>query len=319
MESRYYPYFRGKQFELICIRKSAKIMADSGICPIIEPVKESLSGLQRAIDALHEARTPFILIGNPKLGDHAGGYLDSLQPVISKAISDKVDFSLGILVSSNPDDSSASKLLDSYQPDQISVIHRGMAATDVLDTINTSHVRIREHIFTEDCSKIYQRDFKEHRRILIKDCFKRRKNKDYPESPEFFCDIHLTYEDDGLNGFGDFLIVGDEFLEAGGPAYAVAIHLTYLDPESHNTMMIRHFKSDRSETPTDPGGKYLEALEKLIAFVDSRKPNILETSAIVEFKAQHADSYFPGLGYVKRLSMTHHIETIADFLTRSRI
>ncbi len=318
MESRYYPYFRGKQFELICIRKSAKIMADSGICPIIEPVKESLSGLQRAIDALHEAGAPFILIGNPKLGDHAEGYLDSLQPVINKAISDKVDFSLGILVSSNPDDSSARILLSSYRPNQFSIIHRGMASTDVLGAIGESRVKVREHIFTEGCSKIYRRDFREHKRVLLKDGFKRQKNKDYPDTPDFFCDIHLTYEDDGLNGFGDFLIVGDEFLEAGGPAYAVAIHLTYLDPESHNTMMIRHFKSIRSETPTDPGGKYLEALEKLIAFVDSGKPSILETSAITEFRAQYADSYFPGLGYVKRLSMTHHIETLADFLTRSR-
>jgi hypothetical protein len=293
-------------------------MAESGICPIIEPVKESLSGLQRAIDALCEARAPFILIGNPKLGDHAKGYLDSLEPVISKAISDEVDFSLGILVSSNPDDSSVRDLLDSYRPGQLSIIHRGMASSEVLETISESHIKVKEHIFTEACSKIYRRDFRGHRRILIKDGFKRRKNKDYPDSPEFFSDLHLTYDDDGLDGFGDFLIVGDEFLEAGGPAYAVAIHLTYLDPGSQNAMMIRHFKSDRSETPTDPGGKYLEALEKLIAFTDSGKPTILETSAIAEFRKQHAEKYFPGLGYVKRLSMTHHIETIADFLSRSR-
>jgi len=318
MESKYYPYFRGKQFELISIRKSARLMAESGICPIIEPVKESLSGLQRAIDALCEAQAPFVLIGNPKSGDHTEGYLDSLEPVISKAISNEVDFSLGILVSSNPDDTSARRLLDSYQPGQISVIHRGMASAEVFGTIIGAGIRIKEHVFTEDCSKIYRRDFKGQKRVLVVDGFERRKNKDYPDSAELFSDIHLIYEEDGLNGFGDFLIVGDEYLEAGGPAYAVAIHLTYLDPDNHNAMMLRHFKSDRSETPTDPGGKYLEALEKLIAFVNSGKPSILETSAIAEFRTQHAERYFPGLGYVKRLSMTHHIETIAEFLSRSR-
>ncbi|MGD9940802.1 MAG: sce7725 family protein [Clostridia bacterium] len=318
MESKYYPYFRGKQFELLSIRKSAQLMADSGICPIIEPVKESLSSLQRAIDALREVKAPFILIANPKLGDHAEGYLDSLEPVINKAISDEVDFSLGILVSTNPDDTSARLLLDSYQPAQVSIIHRGMASDEVLETIFRTGIRIREHIFTEDCSTIYRRDFKGHKRVLIVDGFERRKNKDYPDAAELFSDIHLIYEDNGLNGFGDFLIVGDEYLEAGGPAYAVAIHLTYLDPTNHNAMMLRHFKSDRSETPTDPGGKYLEALAKLINFVDSGKPNILESSAIAEFRTQHADSYFPGLGYVKRLSMTHHIETIANFLNLAR-
>ena len=319
MESRYYPYFRGKQFELLSIRKSARLMAESGICPIIEPVKESLSGLQRAIDALCEVSTPFILIGNPKLGDHAEGYLDSLEPVINKAIADKVDFSLGILVSANPDDVSANQLLDSYRPGHISVIHRGMASAEVLGSIIGAGIGIREHIFTEDCSKIYRRDFKGQKRVLVVDGFERRKNKDYPDTAELFSDIHLIYEEDGLNGFGDFLIVGDEYLEAGGPAYAVAIHLTYLDPNNHNAMMLRHFKSDRSETPTDPGGKYLEALEKLIRFADSGKPSILESSAMAEFRTQHVDRYFPGLGYVKRLSMTHHIETIADFLIRSRV
>ena len=30
-----------------------------------------------------------------------------------------------------------------------------------------------------------------------------------------------------MDGFGDFLIVGDDYSDTGGPAYAVAIHLTF--------------------------------------------------------------------------------------------
>ncbi|HUW71189.1 MAG TPA: sce7725 family protein [bacterium] len=314
MDSKYYPYFRGKQFELITIRSSAELMATSGICPIIEPVKESLSGLQRAIDALHKVRAPFILIGNPKIGDHAHDILKSLKPVIDKAIADGVDFSLGIVVSSIPDDTSVQTLLESYRPKSISIIHRGMASPEVLRLIDEVGIEVREHVFTEGSSQIYRRGFKGHKRILIHDGFERRKNKDYPDTPEFFSELHLTCNEVGMNGFGDFLIVGDEFRESGGPAYAVAIHLTYFDPENQNVMMIRHFKSNRSETPSDPGGKYLEALDKLISFIDSKKPPILESSAIVEFRTHHAEKYFPGLGYAKRLSMTHHIETLSDYL-----
>ena len=36
----YYPYFRGKQFELMTIRETAKLMAERGFCPIIEPVRD---------------------------------------------------------------------------------------------------------------------------------------------------------------------------------------------------------------------------------------------------------------------------------------
>lgn len=318
METLYYPYFRGKQFELITIRESAKLLASSGICPIIEPVRESLSGLRRAIDALHEAGAPFILIGNPKLGDHADDILGKLKPVVEKAISDGVDFSLGMLVSPTPEDASIQCLLESYHPKAISVIHRGMAPGEALGLIAGSGSTLREHIFTEGSSQIYRRAFKGQKRILVKDGFVKRKNKDYPETAELFSELHLTYEEDRMNGFGDFLIVGDEFHEAGGPAYAVAIHLTYFDPAQQNVMMIRHFKSDRNETPSDPGGKYLEALAKMIAFIDSGVPHVAETSALAEFRTHHVDKYFPGLGYVKRLSMTHHIETMAGFLIAER-
>lgn len=43
-----------------------------------------------------------------------------------------------------------------------------------------------------------------------------------------------------MNGFGDFLIVGDEFSESGGPAYAVAIHLTYINTKHEDEMYIYH-------------------------------------------------------------------------------
>ena len=51
----YHPYFRGKQFELLTIRETAKLMAASDFTPIIEPVKEGLKGLDRALKAITKA------------------------------------------------------------------------------------------------------------------------------------------------------------------------------------------------------------------------------------------------------------------------
>ena len=48
----YYPYFRGKQNELILIREQAELISNSKIIPIIEPVKRNLSPLNRAIEQL---------------------------------------------------------------------------------------------------------------------------------------------------------------------------------------------------------------------------------------------------------------------------
>jgi hypothetical protein len=45
------------------------------------------------------------------------------------------------------------------------------------------------------------------------------------------------------------------------------------------------------------------------------KPNckILETKAVQEFRKFHEDGHFPGLGHVKKLSMNHHVETLANY------
>ncbi len=64
----YYPYFRGKQFELIAIRESADLIASSGFVPIIEPVRESLSGLEKALGALADAGAQAVVVINPRHG-----------------------------------------------------------------------------------------------------------------------------------------------------------------------------------------------------------------------------------------------------------
>jgi hypothetical protein len=137
-------------------------------------------------------------------------------------------------------------------------------------------------------------------------------NREYPDV-EFFSDLHATYSDEGMDGFGDFLIVGNEYSETGGPAYAVAIHLTFIDSNKDNEMHIYHFKSLRQDDPKDPAGKFAEALEKLVDAVQKDNTQISKTSAVEEFLRLHQKGHFPGLGYVKKLSMKHHIETLAEY------
>ena len=78
-------------------------------------------------------------------------------------------------------------------------------------------------------------------------------------------------------------------------------------------MFIYHFKSDTNDAPTDPAGKFSEALNKLISALNSGNSHILETSAVHEFRELHARGHFPGLGYVKKLSIKHHLETLATY------
>lgn len=67
----YYPYFRGKQFELLAIRDTANVMAEAGFTPIIEPVREALNGLERTLKTIKENDGRAIVIINPACGDHS--------------------------------------------------------------------------------------------------------------------------------------------------------------------------------------------------------------------------------------------------------
>ena len=100
------------------------------------------------------------------------------------------------------------------------------------------------HLSDRFCGKLYQKHFKGAKRVLLRDGFERMRNADYVLVTPF-SDLHATFGDEDMDGFGDFLIVGDEYRESGGPAYAVAIHLTFIDPDQDNAMQIYHFVSDR--------------------------------------------------------------------------
>ena len=80
-------------------------------------------------------------------------------------------------------------------------------------------------------------------------------------------------------------------------------------------MNIRHFVSDRRDDPTDPAGKFLEALGAMIEFLDSPTSQFVESAAVQEFRSLYHREHFPGLGKVKELSMRHHIETFADYFS----
>lgn len=310
----YYPYFRGKQYELITIRETAPLMASSGFVPIIEPVREQTSGLKKTLDVLCDEGTAGIVVMNPQIGelkDDGSGLVDLIQ----EHFSGRDNLILGLLLTEEMNTDHAIAACDMHKDQQIALIHSGFSDARGLGPRLNGYKNVLTSVFLEDyCGKLYQRHFHYHNtKVLVRDGFQIRRNRDHPDAPEFFSDLHATFESENMNGFGDFLIVGDEYSEGGGPAYTVAIHLTYIDDDRDDEMRIRHFKSDRQDTPQDPAGKFAEALTKLINTLDEDGSKFNESSAIKEFRDLHRRGHYPGLGYVKKLSMKHHIETLAAY------
>jgi hypothetical protein len=311
----YYPYFRGKQFELITIRDAAKLMAGAGFVPIIEPVKEALKRLERTLQTICDAGGRAVVIVNPYHGDHQEDGAGITKLLESNYIADD-RVSAGILLRSNMSIEQATAAYEAHRDHKRTFVHAGFTSQKALAEYLGSDLSTSQHVFIEGyANALYRKHFDTSTRILIRDGFKRLKNADYAQIPlEQFSELHLTYSGEmKLNGFGDFLIVGDSYSEGGGPAYAVAIHLTFIDPDKDDEMFVYHFVSTTKDTPTDPAGKFAQALKKLIDKLETGSSKLLETDAIREFRELHLKGHFPGLGYVKKLSMKHHIETLAAY------
>lgn len=311
----YHPYFRGKQFELITLRETALIMAKAGFVPIIEPVRGVLKGLDRTLVEICNAGGQAVVIVNPFHGDHAEDGVN-ISSLLKHRFLHKEGISAGILLHQGMDANDAMECYENHRAHQPTFVHAGFAEAKALAEKLSKELSQTRHVFFEKhCSKLYRKHFKGAcKRILLRDGFERRRNADHPRV-ELFSDLHITYVEEDMDGFGDFLIVGDDYTEGGGPAYAVAIHLTFIDPDEDDVMYIYHFVSTTQDTPRDPAGKFAEALAKLIKKLDSGTSKLFESTAIAEFRDLHAKRHFPGLGYVKKLSMKHHIETLADFLS----
>jgi hypothetical protein len=309
----YFPYFRGKQFELLAIRESAEILSESGFSPIIEPVKEALGGLDKTLTEICRANGKAVVVVNPLYGDHSNNG-KNISDLLTDSYLDKPGVAAGILLREGMTPEDAIAIFETHISHNPLFIHAGFTDARALAShLNSRLPQTRHAFFEAHCGKLYRRHFEGCFRILIRDGFRKRKNADHPPLEEF-SDLHVTFRDEGMNGFGDFLTVGDDFSEGGGPAYAVAIHLTFIDPDKDDAMFVYHFVSTSRDTPTDPAGKFGQALDKLISKYAGGRSHLYATSAVLEFQDLHSKGHFPGLGVVKKLSMKHHIETLARFL-----
>ncbi|WP_233080369.1 sce7725 family protein [Rheinheimera soli] len=313
----YYPYFRGKQYDLITIREQSDLIASAGFIPIIEPVKEAINGLKRTLESLRLSNGSAVVILNPANGFYKDDNTQPIRDILTEDFGEYRNFLAGILLVEQTDLHEIQSLLQEHSDRPIAFIHAGFSAPKLILELNIPSETHITHIFIEQyCGKLYRKHFAGANRVLVKDGFKKRSaNKLHPDV-EPFSDLHITYTEESVDGFGDFLIVGDDYSESGGPAWSVAIHITFIDHENDDEMYLYHFKSDRNDTPTDPAGKFLEALEKLVTNVGDSETKIYRTSAIEEFIRLYQSQHFPGLGYVKKLSMQHHIETMAHYLSK---
>lgn len=309
----YFPYLRGKQYELLALRELSSIIDESKIIPIIEPVKANTSSLKTAIDVLRREEISCQIIINPSVGDFKGNNT-LLNDFISGIIASGNTFVIPSFIISNDRDFEYAKRTiqaHKYENAGYSFIHLNKlnkvdelaqfasSSNCLYHSVQSAHLfAMRRKLGTNVC--------------MLNDYYNKLKtNTEYIASPfEVFSSDYKYYKDEGCIAFADYLTIGKDYSEGGGAAYAVAIHLTFIDNNSED-IQIAHFVSDSNDGPENPAGKFFEALGKLVKFVDKYG---IDTLAIRKFKEYHNSQAYPGLGVVKKLSIINHIELVQSLI-----
>lgn len=305
----YFPYLRGRQFELIALRELVeKGVLSSRITPIIEPVKLS-STLVKTIEAYGENRKQLAIITNPKVGSFSSDAKEEKNQKLKESLSACLKENNNILY--------MNLLRASSKPEKFIERHADNMGTICVDK---GAVPVYESYFSETDVKFnlipdesgFRRKVRKNRVLLADKFNKQERNNDYIEiDDEPFSEDHLYYSEDGYVGFADYSVVGEEYNETGFAPYAVAIHIVYFDADE--SLRVKHFVSDSNDDISDPAGKFQEALSKLVEWNAEKK---LDTVAMKEFEDLYRREAYPGLGTVKKLSIMHHLELIGRYLDK---
>lgn len=309
---RYFPFLRGKLNELMALRVLAEPIAASGqVIPIIEPVRNN-ANTRISLDQYTEAAMPFLLICNPAYGDFQDGanHQQLYDDIISAQLSEYDNWVPSIQLFSSTTNATIQHFLARYDEREVAVVYQGFP-TDQGAVDSLSNLRFVHHVFVGNSApSTYIRSVDEQRRVIVVDRFHDQvRNADFP-SREFFTDANTREGNRVGIDFGDFSIVGNQFSESGGPAWAVTVHHVHYREGDSGSLDISHFISDRTETTADPAGKSIEAVAHLVEALDELLPN--DTDACDEYREMVDTGEWHGLGYLKRLAIQHHLELMLD-------
>jgi hypothetical protein len=311
----YFPFLRGKQFEIIALRELAYQLSESKrIIPIIEPVKET-SSYKKTFQEFQEYEIEYCFIINPKVPknnmtpeqtfDYFEKFNQKGYPIYTFIIDNSTNISNLI-----------NFIEKKIQDKDIAFIYKELPNDYANISTILKEYTAKYNIVNEDYPKRYNRIIRAHYKntennlTILADRFpKKEKNSDYPNKPVFFSDDHLFYKEENYIGFSDYLTIGEGYTEMGFAPHAVTFHLTFLQEDE---IWIKHFVSETIDNdPSNVAQKSSESLEKAKEFIESKNIN---TNAATEIIQLAEEGRFPGLGYLKKLSIKHHIELVKKIL-----
>ena len=316
MSALYYPYFRGRQFELIALRElvAENRLGDGRIIPVVEPVKLS-STLISTLQAFVDAGKDVGIVMNPVYGNFLDEVASSDEETRNKVkdLFSKPNLLRAYIQRRN---------IDVVVEKQLKFIsgnpERSIAVYQSPEMLEASLALQQKMGFSYGMNLVpdaisFRRKIRSNR-ILFHDCFnKKPRNSDYRDDvDELFSEDILYYADDGYSGFGDYSIIGQEYVDGGFAPWAVAFHIVY--KSSEGVLRIRHFVSDRNDGIEDAPGKFAEAARAFVEWLESDGKDCKRTLGVKKICEAYQSEQYPGLGALKKFSIMHHLELVSTMI-----
>ncbi|MFD3248931.1 sce7725 family protein [Rahnella aquatilis] len=307
----YFPILKGKEFELKSLRELADHLSPGTLYPVIEPLNIKKDYLIETIDKISIKKFIPLVVINPRQDEYESMVTSNINLDLKKGI----NISLGsrfhpCIKILDENDTNALSLASAFDelfaiyvegtitPKMIPILQRA-------DIVLVNPTKNIDYTIWDSLSKV----------VVFSDGFsKEERNLDYPAESDYDS-LHSTYNQyNNAIGFGDYTILPEKFKKGGGPAYVVTLHLSYIDNIRYNKVYVRHFSSyTNTQTQSNPGGKFKEALNLLVGYVNSNPQKFVLTEGLKEFYGYHQTNHYPGLGIAKKLSIKHHIESLYQY------
>lgn len=308
------------------INLALKLQAADNVRPLFIPVKDSklgsgtgIKGAAETVSALSKQKIPYFFLTTPYVPNFPYSQADLLKVLADKDKNSMATPAVAVTASKSIAALKAEIRALGARTFAVYHIEPSARASELVQLLSLHEQSIVWHLFLlPSCDQAYCDNWRKARRALFHDGFvKAASNAAYGANPDqSFSKIGFQYKSKGFSGYGDFTICGADFKPGGGLAQAVAIHLTYPSPiakprSAYNEIRIQHFVSNNVTRATPEATRFLEALDKLIAFYQKHRTALTFSMACTEFEAIWKTRGYPRLGPVKRLSIQHHIELMS--------
>lgn len=303
----YYPYLRSKQFEMLALRAMAESKnAYSHVTPIIEPIKDALAPILRAVDAMNASNISCAVVLNPRLRNIGN---DLIGEEIINQLRGK-NYIPALLCDTQM--SNIIPLINKWELQDVMLVFKDGANSEdgEWDSILANN---QVKYIVGDFGRSLKRKIQNAQKKVIyfdDDAFKSKNSNAQYDNPndEKYTEEHAFYREDNYDGFADYCVLPKDMPDGGMVPTTLAIHLTY--KKNSEQIWVKHFLSDSRLGRENIQKKFEEAAIHVREFYD-KCPH---TKAVDELLDYLQTEHYPGLGPLKKITIYNHLELVEQLL-----